>query len=84
MTGTRGNDIKTAVSANIDDESAFDVITYLGTDKVDTQTVKTAAELKDSDFCRFQQIGRAYCGGSRSYDRRNKQRSYGNTVSGVF
>lgn len=51
--GTRGNDIKTAVSANIDDESAFDVITYLGTDKVDTQTVKTAAELKDNDFVVF-------------------------------
>src|SRR5690606_32057560 len=37
--GTRGNDIKIAVQANIDDESSFDVITYLGTSKVDTQTV---------------------------------------------
>lgn len=40
--GTRGNDIRIAIQKNADDADKFDVITYLGTTKVDTQTVKTA------------------------------------------
>ncbi len=43
--GTRGNDLKIVIRANVDDTAAFDVFTYLGTVKVDEQTVKTAAEL---------------------------------------
>ena len=51
--GTRGNGIKIVISTNVDDESAFDVITYLDTDKIDTQTVKTASELADNAFVVF-------------------------------
>lgn len=48
--GVRGNDIKTAIQTNIDDATAFDVQTFLGTAKVDEQTVNTAAELAPNDF----------------------------------
>jgi len=48
--GTRGNDIKIAIQANVDDPSAFDVFTYLGTSKVDEQTVKAASELTDNAY----------------------------------
>lgn len=51
--GTRGNDLKIAIQANTDDTSKFDVITYLGTTKVDTQTVATAAELIANDYVTF-------------------------------
>jgi hypothetical protein len=51
--GTRGNDIKHVVSANIDEEDKFDVVTYVGTSKVDSQTVATAAELTDNDYVTF-------------------------------
>lgn len=52
-TGTRGNDIKHVVTANIDEPSKFDVVTYIGTAKVDTQTVATAAELVANDYVTF-------------------------------
>jgi hypothetical protein len=52
--GTRGNDIKHGVSANIDEEDKFDVDTYLGTSKVDSQTVSSASELEDNDYVIFQ------------------------------
>lgn len=55
--GTRGNDIKIVVQANIDNEDTFDVITYLGTSKVDTQTVKSASELLNNDFVTFEKTG---------------------------
>lgn len=48
--GTRGNALKIQIAANVDDNTAWDVTTYLGTDKVDTQTVKTVAELKANDY----------------------------------
>lgn len=37
--GLRGNDLKVAIQANVDDETMVDVITYLETDEVDSQTV---------------------------------------------
>ena len=46
--GTRGNDLKVAVITNPD--GGFDVVTYLGTDVVDSQTVAAAGELVDNDF----------------------------------
>lgn len=49
-TGTRGNDLKTVVSKNIDDASLFDVVTYLGTARIDVQTVASAADLKETDY----------------------------------
>jgi hypothetical protein len=55
--GIRGNNIKIAIQANIDDESKFDVITYLDTSKVDTQTVETAKDLQDNNFVIFAKEG---------------------------
>ena len=51
--GTRGNALRGAVQPNIDDESAFDVLTYLGTSVVARQTVATAAEIKANAFVTF-------------------------------
>lgn len=51
--GTRGNDIKIVIQANADDEAKFDVITYLGTVAVDTQTVAKAADLVANDYVVF-------------------------------
>ena len=51
--GVRGNDLKISIQVNVDDESAFDVITYLGTTKVDEQTVKTAKELEENGYVVF-------------------------------
>ena len=51
--GIRGNDIKIVIQANADDEAKFDVITYLGTVAVDTQTVAKAADLVANDYVTF-------------------------------
>lgn len=51
--GIRGNDLKIVIQANADDESKFDVITYLGTVAVDTQTVAKAADLVANDYVTF-------------------------------
>lgn len=51
--GVRGNDIKIVIQANADVENAFDVATYLGTVKVDSQTVTEAAALSDNDYVVF-------------------------------
>ena len=51
--GVRGNDLKIAVQANVDDDTLFDVKTLLGTVIVDEQTVAEAAELRANDFVRF-------------------------------
>lgn len=51
--GTRGNDIKLVIQTNVDEPTKFDVITYLGTVKVDAQLVTTASELKDNDYVVF-------------------------------
>lgn len=52
--GIRGNDLKIGIQANVDDETAFDVITYFGTAKVDLQTVHNAKELEDNAYVKFQ------------------------------
>lgn len=51
--GTRGNDLKIVIQANADDSAKFDVITYLGTVKVDSQTVAKASELVANDYVTF-------------------------------
>lgn len=51
--GTRGNDLKIVIQANADDATRFDVVTYLGTVKVDEQTVKNAGELVGNDYVTF-------------------------------
>lgn len=51
--GVRGNDIKIAISKNVDNESKFDVVTMIDDKAVDLQTVTAATELKDNDFVVF-------------------------------
>lgn len=51
--GTRGNDLKITIQENIDDSTVYDVITYLGTSKVDVQTVSAIKELEDNAFIKF-------------------------------
>ena len=51
--GTRGNDLKIVIQANADDSKKFDVITYLGTVKVDSQTVTKASELVANEYVTF-------------------------------
>ncbi|SES68588.1 phage tail sheath family protein [[Clostridium] polysaccharolyticum] len=51
--GIRGNDIRIAITTNVDDEDVFDVSTYLDTTLVDTQTVTSASELKSNDWVDF-------------------------------
>lgn len=51
--GVRGNAIKIVVAKNVDDESKYDVKTYLDSKLVDEQTVATAAGLTDNDYVIF-------------------------------
>lgn len=51
--GTRGNDLKTVIQANIEDTTAFDVSTYLENTLIETQTVKNASELVANDYVTF-------------------------------
>lgn len=51
--GVRGNDIKIVIQANVDGAKKFDVTTYLGTVKVDAQTVAKAADLVANDYVTF-------------------------------
>lgn len=51
--GSRGNEIKIVIAANVDDPSKYDVSTYLGTSLVDMQIVSTAKELIGNTFVDF-------------------------------
>ncbi len=62
--GTRGNDIMTVIAKKVDDDTAFDVSTYLGTDLVDVQTVKDSSELKSNDFVTFKSAALAETAGT--------------------
>lgn len=49
--GVRGNDLKTVVTVNVDDPTKMDVLTYLGTSLVDSQTVLPNTDnLMDTDY----------------------------------
>lgn len=49
--GIRGNDLKTVISANVDDSTKFDVFTYLGSTMVDKQVgIADANGLKSNDY----------------------------------
>lgn len=49
--GTRGNDLSVKITANVDNDTKFDVTSYLGTEVVDVQRgVADATELVDNDF----------------------------------
>jgi hypothetical protein len=56
-TGLRGNDISVAVQENIDDETKFDVITYLDSIEMDRQVVATIATLVANDWVVFSGTG---------------------------
>lgn len=51
--GTRGNDLKIVIKANVDVPSSFDVQTVLGVEVMDVQTVTTAAKLIDNEWVTF-------------------------------
>lgn len=51
--GIRGNDLKIAILTNADDETKFDVRTYLDKTLVDEQTVSVTADLVDNGFVTF-------------------------------
>lgn len=51
--GTRGNDLKIVIQANTDQPEKFDVLTYLGTVKVDAQSVIEMKELVANDYVTF-------------------------------
>ena len=54
--GIRGNDLKIAISANVDEPSKFDVSTILDYTVVDLQTVATVDELVANDWVTFKSI----------------------------
>lgn len=51
--GTRGNDITISVAANVDKAGKWDVMTWIDGEKVDSQTVASAAELKANAYVSF-------------------------------
>lgn len=54
--GVRGNDIRIAILANVDDDTKVDVVTYLDTLQMDSQTVAAeggAASLVSNDYVTF-------------------------------
>lgn len=51
--GTRGNDIKIVIQANVDISDSWDVDTYVGNTRVDRQTVKNTDELAANDYVVF-------------------------------
>lgn len=55
--GLRGNDISIVVRKNIDDDTAYDVITVIDGNYEDTQTVTTIEELVSNDFVEFSGTG---------------------------
>ena len=56
-TGIRGNDLRIVVQVNADQESLFDVRTYLGPVLVDEQTVPDAASLQANNYVSFKPEG---------------------------
>lgn len=51
--GSRGNDIRIVIQNNIDNESLFEVKTYIDSTLIDYQSVQNAAELLNNDFVDF-------------------------------
>ncbi len=51
--GERGNAVRIVIQTNADDATKFDVMTYLESELVDTQTVSDVSELKENDFVVF-------------------------------
>lgn len=51
--GVRGNDLSIVIQVNADDSAMFDVLTYIDTNKIDSQTVANAADLISNDYVTF-------------------------------
>lgn len=51
--GIRGNDMKLVIQKNVDDDSKFDVILYIGNVVIDEQKVSTASELVDNEYVKW-------------------------------
>ncbi len=51
--GVRGNNIRIVIQKNVDDDTKYDVSTYVDTKKIDLQRVTTMAELLPNDFVTF-------------------------------
>lgn len=71
--GIRGNDLKTAIRANVEEPEKFDVETWLGTVLVDRQVAADAAGLVPNDYVVFKAdaalevtAGEAMTGGTNS------------------
>ncbi len=71
--GTRGNALKLIIAKNVDDNTKYDVSTYLNNVLVDTQTVASASALVDNDYVAFNKTatlaetaGTAFTGGTNS------------------
>lgn len=55
--GKRGNDICIAIAVNVDDETCWDVETYLDKELVDTQTAAKMEDLKENEYVTFSGTG---------------------------
>ena len=62
--GVRGNDLKIVIQKNADNAENYDVTTYFGTVKVDTQTVAKAADLVANDYVTFKAADLAVTAGT--------------------
>lgn len=51
--GIRGNDLKIVIQKNADNDEQWDVLTYLGSTRVDEQTVSDASGLVANDYVTF-------------------------------
>lgn len=51
--GTRGNSLRVGIQQDIDDETKWDVTTYLDSEKVDIQTVSGSGELVPNGYVSF-------------------------------
>lgn len=62
--GTRGNDLKIAIRASLDEEGAFQVQTVLGSVLVDEQTVANMGELERNGYVTWKTVELAETAGS--------------------
>lgn len=53
--GTRGNAVKIGISQNVDNDTLYDVATYMDTTTMDVQTVSAAEELEANAFVTFKE-----------------------------
>lgn len=85
--GTRGNDLKMAISNSVDNEGAFDVKLYLDAELIDAQTVTKASELKDNDYVIYKKdaelavaSGVQFSGGTNGEVTGNSHQDYLNAI----